>query len=287
MQLGAVTALEPLPFREGQSPLAMASGSVAQRGAFDDGTGTVVATMAPQGKALPFSRGEPVAAMPTPVPLPIDSFESVAPASIERGRADEASASVALRPDVPAPPLMIGPLATPEMAAHRQAPMTPTIVTDAGSEPPAVPKPVPLPLDEFSLERCAGIAASMARRKTEAPRILEQSELDRAVWEALDKHWTDTIREETRRGKVADLKAYDAAYVGQLEKERGPIQVEEYARLVIANERGTASEVLADLTLPRGAVMRIERVWLDRMGEDVRLGADVNAAIETEREQSL
>ncbi len=284
-QLGVVAPSQPLPFREGQSPLAVASGLVLQRSAVDDGTGTMVAMMASRSEVLPFSRGEPVAPMPTPAPLPIESFDSVGPSSIERARAGMASAAVELHPDVPAPPLMIGPLATPEMAANMETPRTPAVVTEARSEPPAVLEADPLPLDEFSLERCAEIAASMARRKAEVPRILEQNKLERATWEALDKHWADTIRAETRRGNVAGLKAYDAAYVGQLEKERGPIRVEEYARLVIANERGTAGEVLAELTLPRGAVMRIERVWLERVGEDMRLGAHVNAAIETAREE--
>jgi hypothetical protein len=75
------------------------------------------------------------------------------------------------------------------------------------------------------------------------------------------------------------LRAYDAAYVAQLEKERGPITVEEYARLVVASERGGAAPLLEELRMPRGAFMRIERVWLDRVAEDDALAASVRKAI--------
>lgn len=270
-----------LPFHEGQSPLAKSTGMVLPRAEFGDGTGTVMTTMVPAAEALPFSRGGSVRPPPAPPPLPLDSFGSVPP-SLEPERADVVSSFAG--PPLVAPPPMIGPLATAAMAERTEALMTPVVEVKARSETPAVPEPVPLPLDEFSLARCAAIAASVARSKADAPRILEQNELKRALWETLDKYWTDTLREEMRRGKVANLKAYDAAYVGQLEKERGPLQVAEYARLVVANERGTAREVLAELTLPKGAVMRIERLWLDRMIEDVSFGAHVSAAIETARE---
>ena len=79
---------------------------------------------------------------------------------------------------------------------------------------------------------------------------------------ALDKHWNDAISRETARGKTRLLQAYDAAYVAQLEQERGPLQVEEYARLVVAAERGGTGKVLAEMTLPRRA-MRCSRVVCD------------------------
>jgi hypothetical protein len=79
------------------------------------------------------------------------------------------------------------------------------------------------------------------------------------------------------------LKAYDAAYVAQLEKERGPITIDEYARLVIASERGQVAPTLTELKLPRGAVLRIERVWLDKVADDPELAANVRKAILTAR----
>jgi hypothetical protein len=95
----------------------------------------------------------------------------------------------------------------------------------------------------------------------------------------VEKFWSESIRKETDRGKTALLKAYDAAYVGQLEKERGPITVEEYARLVVASERGATAQALEELSLPRGAFLRIERVWLERVSADDALAATVRKAI--------
>ncbi len=76
------------------------------------------------------------------------------------------------------------------------------------------------------------------------------------------------IRAETGRGRKAQLRAYDTAYVGQIEEERGAIGVEEYARLVIAVERGKGEAVLGEMGLPGDAMMRIRRVWLDRTVKD-------------------
>src|SRR5262249_18403909 len=140
-----------------------------------------------------------------------------------------------------------------------------------------------LPIDAFPIERCAALAASMARRKADAARILKESELTEQTWTALDNHWRDAIREETRKGRAALLKAYDAAYVGRLEEERGPIRVEDYARLTVASERGTTAEVLAELSLPAGAALRIKRLWLDRVSDDPRLATSADAALEAAR----
>ena len=79
------------------------------------------------------------------------------------------------------------------------------------------------------------------------------------------------------------LDRFDAAYVAELEKERGAIEARDYAKLKIAAERGTVDEVLSELRLPRGAVMRIERVWMVRLAESPGLGEKVEEAIEVER----
>ncbi len=95
-----------------------------------------------------------------------------------------------------------------------------------------------LPIEEYPIERCAAITASIARRRAAKAQILEENELDPTTWDALDHFWNDAIRKETERSKTELLSAYDAAYVAQLERERGPILVEEYARLTVAAERG-------------------------------------------------
>jgi hypothetical protein len=185
---------------------------------------------------------------------------------------------------------MIGPLATPEMAETTEKsppePEEPALPTVPAAPAPAAPAEDPgLPIDRYPLERCAAIAASIARTKSEKDRILEEHELKPETWEALDKHWNELVRAQAGRGRTAPLKAYDAAYVAQLEKERGAIRVEEYARIVVGQERGSVDEELAAMTLPRGSLLRIQRVWLDRIATEAELGRSVSVAVETAREE--
>jgi hypothetical protein len=189
----------------------------------------------------------------------------------------------------PPPPAMIGPLARLDMVAPSEPPPeegaaaeAPAPIAPVAVEPPAPP---PLPLDRYPLDRCAAIAASIARTKPEKDRILAGHELDAATWEALDEHWIGVVRAQAGRGRTAPLKAYDAAYVAQLEKERGPIRVEEYARVLVAQERGLGGDELVALSMPRGALLRILRVWLERVAADVKLGKSVRAAVEVARQE--
>jgi hypothetical protein len=78
------------------------------------------------------------------------------------------------------------------------------------------------------------------------------------------RHWSGAIDEETKRGRVDLLRVYDAAYVKKLEEERGPFAVSDYATLSVAAELWTLDKVLAEMRVPREAVIRIERVWLGR-----------------------
>lgn len=185
-----------------------------------------------------------------------------------------AEVDVARPPEAPLPPPMIGPLARVDMGSP--APTQEEGSPSSPSPPAGVPPDPALEMQrpsaaEFPIEKCAAITASIARRRDEEAQILGEHELDPKRWKAIQKHWTEAIRKETARGKRELLKRYDWAYVEQLEKERGPIQVSEYALLTIAAERGATDEVLARLTLPRGAVMRIERVWIEKMGRSAAL----------------
>jgi len=71
--------------------------------------------------------------------------------------------------------------------------------------------------------------------------------------------------------------------VEQLERERGPLHLNDYARLVVAAERGTLSATLAKMGLPRGSMLRIERVWLQKIAADEGLGAAVPLAVRAAR----
>jgi hypothetical protein len=274
MLLGVVAPAAALPFREGQSLLAVARGTVAPRSAFDDGTGTVMAALRGTGEALPFGRKGPamplVAARAVEEPEPVYAHEA----------REEGGDLPGVAP-LPAPPAMIGPLATPEMVvtAEASAPVE-AVPVPAKASPSSEPK---LPLETHPIEQCAAIAASIARTCTETAQILNRFKLDSAVWEALDKHWINAINKETARGKTGLLQAYDAAYVAQLEQERGPLQIEEYAQLIVATERGSTGEALAEMTLPREAMIRIERVWLGKIAGDTGFAASVRRAVKAAR----
>lgn len=231
---------------------------------------------------MPFKAGgmreEP---SPPPVPPMVPLVAPMAPIE-EAAEAEDlthTAVKVGTLMDV-APPPMIGPLAKGEEEAREDRP---EVVVSA---PPVVEKPVViLPVveekrREMSLEACAALTASIARRKSEEGKLLESEGLSKKEWEDVKKHWEGEIQKELKRGKAELLRRFDEAYVERLEAERGVIGVEEYARLSVGMERGTVDEVLKELDLPRGAVMRVERVWMGRMVKDGGLGERVREEME-------
>ena len=242
----------------------------------------------------PFFEGRPTAVPERTAELDVPGALSGAPATpFFEGRPWNARVAISEPPPpppegsaLPAMPPRIGPLATPEMVAAAEAPAR--LPSDAPPRLEATPVPVvatELPLDRYPITRCAEIAASRARREPDAAAILAENELTPDVWAALDQRWTEAIRKESDRGRTTLLKAYDQAYVARLEAERGPITAGEYARLVIAFERGGADLVLAELKLPRGIILRVQRVFLDRMIADLAFDKSVRAALEAESER--
>ncbi|HRI63503.1 MAG TPA: hypothetical protein PK156_04680, partial [Polyangium sp.] len=171
---------------------------------------------------------------------------------------------------VVAPPPMIGPLAKVEMPIPEAKTIEPEVSAPVPPAP-SVEAPKKFNPADFPLERCAALTASIARTKPNKGKLLEAEELTEKQWESIQEYWNEAIKAETRRGKRTLLDRFDEAYVGQLEKERGPITVEEYAKLSVAGERGTLEDVLEELGLPRGAVMRVERVWMKRLALDLTL----------------
>jgi hypothetical protein len=122
-----------------------------------------------------------------------------------------------------------------------------------------------LPLDRFTIERCARIAASIDEAPARAGDILAASELDSALWQTLDDHWQREIDAELCLGTTALLERYDHAYVEQISSGRVRLDNEAYARLVVAAERGTIDATLDAMGLPSAALARVERVWLGRL----------------------
>ncbi|MGK3983770.1 DUF2169 domain-containing protein [Sorangium sp. So ce136] len=191
------------------------------------------------------------------------------------------SAPPPLATPAPPPPATPAPPPPAQRRVAEPAPAEePAPAAVAPEQLPAGPSAAPaLPVGEYPLARCAAIAARLARRPESRDAILEAEALAPDTWEALHAHWLDAIRAGAARGSKALLSAYDAAYVGALEAERGPITAGEYARLVIAVERGTDREALADLRLPEGVTIRLRRVWLERIVRDPQAAQEVRKAM--------
>jgi len=149
--------------------------------------------------------------------------------------------------------------------------------------PPRTPPPEPSPA-AFPIEQCAAIAAQMGQMISRRAQLLERHALSEERWAAIEAYWMDAIGRELRAGSSTLLQVYDAAYVTQLERDRGPIGVEEYARLSVSIERDEAPKTLAMLSIPRGAVIRIERVFLRRLTADPDFATRVRRAIEDARD---
>jgi hypothetical protein len=177
---------------------------------------------------------------------------------------------------------MIGPLARPASFAEPSPESSSPSAQHAPSLAEADPKAAPP--DPWPIERCAALAASIARRRDDSSKILDEHKLSPLEWQALVRRFSQAIRAETARGKSALLRAYDAAYVAQIERERGEILIDEYARLSVAAERGAAAEAALEHGLPRSGLIRIERVWLSKMSADPELRRRVIAAVSAARE---
>ncbi len=253
------------------------------------GTETLAPMSAPAKAALPFPGASGAAAPVTAIPIEPAWPSTTVPAAPRFGAPPLVRPPAAPPPEpvvappseppplppvvepAPLPPPLIGPLARSEMIAD----------PSTGPVGPAEGDPAS---DPYPIDRCARIAASLARRRAATAEILEANELDPAAWAALDQRWKAAIAAETARGKTELLGAYDAAFVAQLEEERGAITLEEYAGLQVASERGSVAGLLAEMTLPRGAMLRIERVWLRRIAGDAGLGAKARSALTAARE---
>jgi hypothetical protein len=134
-------------------------------------------------------------------------------------------------------------------------------------------------LEAFTADRCARIAASIDVEPANAAGILEANGLGAAEWAALDDHWEAQAEEQIAFGSTALLDRQDDVYLERIEAERGPVSAEEYARICLAEERGTISATLADLELPEPSAIRIQRVWLRRASSNAELAAALDRSI--------
>jgi hypothetical protein len=215
--------------------------------------------------------------LPPPPALPAP------PAVLSGAEIEDPETHVSL-PGLPAPPPMLGPLAG---AIVDKAPL-------AAPAPVAAPADTPAPMPHtgaapqepprvLSIEELATIAAELAERREPRAEVLRRHRLSEADLETHDRHWMDRIRREASRGRGELRSAHDAAYLAAVEGFRGPITANDYARVVVGLERGTANEVLDDLAIQRPALMPIVRVWTKKVAADGRLADEVGALLGTLR----
>ncbi len=166
----------------------------------------------------------------------------------------------------------------PSTPATPSAPSGPAAPSPPGRAVASTPAPAP---DPASIERCAEIAASCALRPSDTVAILAENGLTEEAWDDLEHRWTQTLKKDAEQRNAERLEVYDRAYVARLEKERGPITPEAYARLVLAHERdrGALTRALRELGLPWGATPRIQRVFAERMAADPGLAERVRVAM--------
>lgn len=136
-----------------------------------------------------------------------------------------------------------------------------------------------LPLAEVSIDVCAAVAARIDRRPTDRTEILQEMGLSVSMYNAAERAWIAAIRAETEVGRSELRAIYDRCYVEQLEGERGRFEVIDYVRLMIGVEHGDLDEVLAEFDVPQAALVRIERVWRERMNAEPSLGMRVRQAM--------
>ncbi|MBK8254737.1 MAG: DUF2169 domain-containing protein [Polyangiaceae bacterium] len=175
------------------------------------------------------------------------------------------------------PPPLLGPLAS----SVESAPPPP-------SEPNprlAAPEPEvaePLPLNLFSIEKCAQIAAQIDHTPSKKSTYLEEVSLTLTTWARLSDHYRELVSKELARNKSTHLKKEDAAYVAWVEQNRGPISAQEYAHLCITADLTDPAAELQKLHIAAQAWPRIKRVWTAKMAKDPKLFLTVRSLMDSE-----
>jgi len=112
---------------------------------------------------------------------------------------------------------------------------------------------------------------------------LQAEDLDAERWRALQEHWTEAMRGREERRDRKLLGEQDRGYVNELEAQRGPIAIDDFARFAEAAERGAQAEALAERNLPAAAWPHLQRFWIDRVLKDPVLAEQVRRAMAARR----
>ncbi|WP_437336520.1 DUF2169 family type VI secretion system accessory protein [Sorangium sp. So ce394] len=183
------------------------------------------------------------------------------------------------------PPAAAQANAPPPSAPPPSAP--PSSAIGPAKEPPsplAAPAPAPAPEpavrpEDVPVERFAAISAEIAERRAPRPEVLRAHGLGERAWDAVERRCRALLDKDARAGGRLRA-AHDAAYVAAVETFRGPIALEEYARIAVGLERGAAGEVLDALAIQRAALMPIVRVWTKKAAGNMALSAELMALLD-------
>ena len=146
------------------------------------------------------------------------------------------------------------------------------------SEPPP-PSSGPRSAEDVDLELCGALTAALDIYPEHRAALLDDERLTDDDWRRAEQRWRESIATGVHRADTSTLAQFDEAYVRRLEVERGPIDLEGYASLELAIERGDVSEVVVRLGIPRPAVIRLKRVWTRRLLGDSELRQELRTTI--------
>jgi hypothetical protein len=263
--LDAAGGTPPLPFVPSSSQVALPRPEEpsARAPIPDDGTGTLVAALAPATRALPFDRvpQEPLRTALDPAPVAVVPPERV----LVQHPSDDELRETVRPPEAPVPPPLLS-LSSPSAVPAKEEP-----------SPPVDPKSVPV-------ERHAAVAATLDHRRSPRGDVLEAEAWSEQDWAAIDQHTAATLAAEAAVGGYTLRSASDAAYVARLEVLRGPIQPAEYARILGGIQSGTSADVLRALDIPGPALMRIVRLWTAKLAREPKLSIDLMKSLTAARE---
>jgi hypothetical protein len=270
---GGGAASRVLPFAGKNAPPAPSSSSDPARAALAGETASISIEQRFEGDALPFGERED--------PLSRHRFKHMLSQHRQRqAQAADAPALAAFGPR-PDPPARIGPLAHIARPPAPQAVAEPAETSEVAAPQLTQPRGEP----ECSLEICAAIAADVDWRRTERAAILARFDMQSKAFDDAYRHYVEVMEEEALGGKAELLGRYDGAYVAAIERRRGHLRADEYARLLVAVERGSEHAMLDELSLPRAALLRVQRVYLQKMTRDASFGAHVRTAVNAARDE--
>lgn len=220
-------------------------------------------------------------------------------AELVEARYFEKSRPIADEETAAATPFEAKPVAPPVFVGAPRESLAPEAIDEGWTLDVSTPKTTPAPSSEEAAKEApaeepfspasiaigtfAEIVVELAAKGAERAHVLERHGLDDARFSLVDRHWTRELAEHNDRGERELLHAYDAAYVAAQEREKKPIGVREYARILVGVERGEVGKVLADLELQLSDLMRIQRVWTRRVADTPQLGAELSKAVEAAR----